>query len=42
MRGRAVEEWVNEHDTLEKLDQTPNVQIVSGGNGHTPVWQQAN
>ncbi len=42
MRGRAVEEWVNEHDALEKIDQTPNVQVVSGGNGHTPVWQQAN
>jgi hypothetical protein len=39
MRGRAVEEWVNEHDTLEiaqAVENIPNVQAVSGGNGH--VW----
>jgi len=42
MRGREVDEWVNEHDTLEHVQQTPNVEVVSGGNGHTPVWTQAN
>ncbi len=42
MRGRAVEEWVNEHDTPEKIDPAPNAQVASGGNGHTPVWQQVN
>ncbi len=39
MRGRAVEEWVNEHDTVEiveALEHIPNVQAVSSGNGH--VW----
>jgi lysine 2,3-aminomutase len=40
MRGREVDEWVNEHDTLEQIQQTPNVEVVPGGNGHTPIWTQ--